>query len=222
MGENINKSRDSGSLKVTNRVGRRKYNTSNNRKFSDDYLFSKDSIPNRRTIKQILMSAPNFVHMCVLCNNIMWGNKLIPLVLDHIDGDRYNNTRENLRFICPNCDHQLPTFAGKNRKENYSDIFKKKNTHIIDLINQGLSNDQIFFDLKISNGATNRNILNNLRDDLGKHYDKPIANSDITKDLLFELSKTLSLYELAIYFKVNSYTIKRKCKDFHIDLLDTV
>lgn len=39
----------------------------------------------------------------------------LEFVLDHIDGDATNNTRENLRMVCPNCDSQLPTFKSKNR-----------------------------------------------------------------------------------------------------------
>jgi 5-methylcytosine-specific restriction endonuclease McrA len=34
--------------------------------------------------------------------------------VDHIDGDRTNNTYDNLRILCPNCHSQTPTFASKN------------------------------------------------------------------------------------------------------------
>lgn len=36
-------------------------------------------------------------------------------VLDHINGNAANNTRENLRLICHNCDSQLPTYKSKNK-----------------------------------------------------------------------------------------------------------
>ena len=42
-----------------------------------------------------------------------WNGKPLTLQLDHIDGDRDNNTRENLRWICPNCHTQTPTFSGR-------------------------------------------------------------------------------------------------------------
>ena len=39
----------------------------------------------------------------------------VPLVADHIDGNWKNNTEENLRLICPNCDSLSPTFAALNK-----------------------------------------------------------------------------------------------------------
>ncbi len=39
-------------------------------------------------------------------------------ILYHIDGHASNNTRENLRLICPNCDSQLDTYKSKNKNED--------------------------------------------------------------------------------------------------------
>ena len=40
---------------------------------------------------------------------------VVPLVVDHIDGDCTNNKEENLQLICWNCDAIGPTFGGLNR-----------------------------------------------------------------------------------------------------------
>lgn len=40
---------------------------------------------------------------------------MIPLELDHIDGDHENNVEGNLRLICPNCHAQTPTYKNKNK-----------------------------------------------------------------------------------------------------------
>lgn len=54
-------------------------------------------------------------HKCQICNNDTWNQKPIPLELDHIDGDSLNNTRENLRIICPNCHAQTSTYKSRNK-----------------------------------------------------------------------------------------------------------
>lgn len=39
----------------------------------------------------------------------------VPLELDHIDGNCRNNTRVNLRILCPNCHSLTPTFRALNK-----------------------------------------------------------------------------------------------------------
>ncbi len=42
-------------------------------------------------------------HQCEKCTNSKWQDKLIPLELHHKDGDRTNNSEENLQLLCRNC-----------------------------------------------------------------------------------------------------------------------
>lgn len=44
--------------------------------------------------------------------------KELILELDHINGIRNDNRLENLRFLCPNCHSQTPTFKGRNKTKN--------------------------------------------------------------------------------------------------------
>lgn len=55
---------------------------------------------------------------CSSCNITHWKNNPILLEIDHIDGDRYNNSIQNLRLLCPNCHSQTDTFRNKTRNSN--------------------------------------------------------------------------------------------------------
>jgi transposase-like protein len=47
-----------------------------------------------------------------------WVGKNLVLHLDHINGDKYNNSFDNLRFLCPNCHSQTKTYCGRNTNKN--------------------------------------------------------------------------------------------------------
>lgn len=60
---------------------------------------------------------------CCLCGwsktNLKTGK--VPLVADHVDGNWRNNSEENLRLVCPNCDSISPTFAALNKGKGRKD-----------------------------------------------------------------------------------------------------
>ena len=69
---------------------------------------------NRPTIKKVL----NFLgveNKCSCCGLDEWMGKPLSLILDHIDGKANNNTKDNLRLICHNCDSQTDHYKGKNK-----------------------------------------------------------------------------------------------------------
>ena len=68
----------------------------------------------RGTIREYILKEQNY--KCAICgieNN--WNNKQLNFVLDHINGDASNSSRNNVRLICPNCDSQLDTYKSKNK-----------------------------------------------------------------------------------------------------------
>jgi rubredoxin len=59
-------------------------------------------------------------HQCSECG---WGDvnpytNTVPLDVDHIDGDAYNNLRENLRVLCPNCHSLKKTFKNTGKRKS--------------------------------------------------------------------------------------------------------
>jgi hypothetical protein len=59
-------------------------------------------------------------HKCLICGIAEWQGKAIQLAVDHEDGDNKNNSRSNLRGLCPNCHSQTTTYCGRNRNNQTS------------------------------------------------------------------------------------------------------
>tara|TARA_Y100000114_G_scaffold60183_1_gene55161 strand:- start:1156 stop:1518 length:363 start_codon:yes stop_codon:yes gene_type:complete len=84
----------------------------------NEKLFVKNSsYKNYTHLKNRIIKENLIPYECAFCGNEgEWKKKNLSLVLDHINGVKKDNRLENLRFVCPNCDSQLPTFKSKNIK----------------------------------------------------------------------------------------------------------
>jgi 5-methylcytosine-specific restriction endonuclease McrA len=69
----------------------------------------------RGHLKRRIINKNLIPYICDICKQEpIWKKKKLVLILDHINGIHNDNRLENLRFLCPNCNSQTSTFAGKN------------------------------------------------------------------------------------------------------------
>lgn len=79
----------------------------------------ENSSYDRGNLKKQLMCERIIPYVCALCSlKPFWNDKPLVLRLDHVNGVNNDHRRDNLRFVCPNCDSQLPTFAGRNARKS--------------------------------------------------------------------------------------------------------
>lgn len=84
---------------------------------TDKELFVKGSNATQKVLRERYLKRGFTPYCCQICNlPPYWNMKPLNLTLDHIDGDNTNNEISNLRWVCPNCDRQLPTFGRKNQR----------------------------------------------------------------------------------------------------------
>lgn len=85
------------------------------KKYVQDADVFKVGTVKQATLKKHLRNHVPYV--CSICRlEPTWNFKELVLHLDHIDGNSQNNQLSNLRFLCPNCHSQTPTYSGKKKK----------------------------------------------------------------------------------------------------------
>ena len=82
----------------------------------DMVLVAASSYTSLRTLKRRLVADGLLEQRCSECALTEWRGARLALVLDHVNGDPRDHRLENLRLLCPNCNSQTPTFAGRNKR----------------------------------------------------------------------------------------------------------
>jgi hypothetical protein len=84
---------------------------------ADEILVLRDPLAHHEKAVKLrrAMIETGIPYRCALCGlEPVWNGKPLLLTVDHVNGHRHDNCRENLRFLWPNCHSQTPTF-GKSK-----------------------------------------------------------------------------------------------------------
>lgn len=96
-------------------------------------------------------------HQCEQCKNTEWNGIPITLELEHMDGDHWNNNRENLKLLCPNCHSQTKTWRRRNKRQKIV-----SDDEIIQKIKLGLNPRQILLSVGLTPKGGNYERVGNL------------------------------------------------------------
>lgn len=84
---------------------------------ADEEIFIENSPIAQTTLRRHYLDGHYSEYKCAICGQEpIWNGKELTLTLDHVNGINNDDRLENLRWICPNYDRQLDTFAGRNIK----------------------------------------------------------------------------------------------------------
>lgn len=84
----------------------------------NEEIFVDNSKSTSSTIKRRIKKDKLIPYKCKKCTNYgFWNNEPLTLQLDHINGINNDHRLKNLRFLCPNCHSQTPTFNRRKQKK---------------------------------------------------------------------------------------------------------
>lgn len=93
----------------------RAHGTTPQHKHPTETIFIENSKISRGVAKKRIIKDRLIPYKCSRCQcEPVWMDERLVFVLDHINGVRNDHRLENLRFLCPNCNSQGDTFAGRN------------------------------------------------------------------------------------------------------------
>lgn len=88
------------------------------KKYTANEVFVENSLVTQKVVRRCYKDGNYTPYKCAICGlEPFWNGQPLTLTLDHINGKNNDNRLTNLRWVCPNCDRQLPTFGAKKLKK---------------------------------------------------------------------------------------------------------
>lgn len=156
-------------------------------------IFIENSTANQSTLRRWYKKGEYSKYVCSICGQLpYWNNQSLTLVLDHINGNNQDDRLENLRWVCPNCNIQLPT---TNRRKNVNN----KKYYCIDCGKE------------VSSPLSKRCSACD-----GKNKRIPLDQMPVTREELKSLIRNTPFTEIGRSFGLTDAAIRKWCDKFNL------
>ena len=93
---------------------------------NEENIFIENSTADQSVVRRWYKKNNYTPYKCSICEmEPFWNGKKLTLILDHINGKNTDDRIENLRWVCPNCNMQLPTTNRRKINTSYDTDCKK-------------------------------------------------------------------------------------------------
>lgn len=164
-------------------------------KRSIENIFIENSTASQKVMREWYKKGNYTEYKCSICEQEpFWNGQELTLILDHINGINNDDRFENLRWVCPNCNTQLPTTGSRNPNRK---TFAKK-YYCVDC------------GCEISKGSTRCSKCDAI------HRVIPLEKMEVTREELKNLIRTMSFTKIGEKFSVSDNAIRKWCDKYQL------
>ena len=162
-------------------------------KRTEENVFIENSTASQATLRRWYKKGEYTPYICSICGQEpIWQGKDLTLILDHINGSNHDDRLENLRWVCPNCNQQLDTTNGKNKK-----IYSKK-----------------YYCKDCGKEISSK--AERCKECSAKTKVIPLENMPITREELKNMIRTMPFTQIGNKYNVTDNAIRKWCEKFNL------